>query len=438
VLCDDITDQHFFALNKESQTKVFEKTFEQLQKQIVDKKLKDGATVNVCITQGKKIVVGYAGDATTHVAYLDAKGKAVDCERVNSLHNAENQEEFLRVTSIGKTFTRDNRLEAGLAVTRALGDIGHIKTGLSNKPEVAYYEVDTKKIPLGGRVVIITACDGLTEKKDSGDDVNYLKGLINRVGIDPKQLADGCIKDGSGDNVSVMVTPVDLDSEQAKLLAVFDGHEGDKVANLLKDQFLPTFSQEHKELMLGRKNTDEKVKAKENNREKILEEAKEYRSSKIIEKAEIKKKGLECVSFLKKVENETLRELLKNGFKENFNKINPPLNFPEEIVKTVDKFVQDINNQLKKSEGLTYGKYLRLIGNDKNTPLVYYFELNSSAFPENNKPFRSDVKSDVKLEQKAEKEKFETKWPEIEKPVTKSAEKEDRPQLRIRTGRSNK
>ena len=133
-------------------------------------------------------------------------------------------------------------------MTRAIGDNDVI--GVSHEPEITSEIISFAP---DERIFVLSASDGLTEMTKNGEvnDADYVKRLVEAVLQDKKifnvnslsgDLAKQAMRDGSGDNLTIMAVELNPKMEETLAVNIFDGHGGAKVSSGLGNDFLPTVS----------------------------------------------------------------------------------------------------------------------------------------------------------------------------------------------------
>lgn len=217
---------------------VLDRTIESLQKRIAEQKLDAGSTLCTTLLIGKTVIHANVGDSESFLIVRDSKNEILTFERISTkLHdiNNDNVAQLLRdgfKVVKGRLF--DPKRRSGINMYRAMGDLMHEDAGMQHKPDIYVFDVD---IPEGGNAFVINACDGLTEKMSHTQLEKMLRdykdvALEDLSGL----LANAAISLGSTDNVSVMITPVEVDAKP-KYISVFDGHGGSSVSSFLERTF---------------------------------------------------------------------------------------------------------------------------------------------------------------------------------------------------------
>lgn len=188
----------------------------------------DGSTLCATVIVGNDIYTVNLGDSAAYVAVLDESNKVVQFLRLNTLlHRGSESAERKRILKTG-AYIEDNEYIVNdeyhaLRLSRSLGYSSYEGHGLSHEPDTYVNHV---AINQKGKVFVIVACDGLTDREClTTEDI---KGLLEAHHEKPPNqiaviLAKEAILRDSRDNVSVLVTPLDENASRAKYMGVFDG-----------------------------------------------------------------------------------------------------------------------------------------------------------------------------------------------------------------------
>lgn len=201
-----------------------------------------GSTFCSTVLLNNQVYTTNLGDGTAFLCIIDSQAE-VSLELLNTRHNPDEPSEFERLKR-NKIRIINNRLAGSLAVSRALGDQSYEQFGLTHIPEINRKQIE---IPKEGRAFIINACDGLTESDPNyySKRITLLKEIIrDNYKKTPNEIATSlalAVLDADvsedypnlkvGDNISVMVVPVDVKNNIAIYMLVCDGHGGDAVAD---------------------------------------------------------------------------------------------------------------------------------------------------------------------------------------------------------------
>lgn len=209
----------------------------------------------------KQVIWGNVGDGRIILFTLDDKKVEIECK--NKLHNLENKEEKARIKQ-AKGNIIENRLSVAsadeegflncanleellnynmveqLKVTRSLGDVIFIKSGLSFKPQINSFAID----PIKDQLVVICS-DGFDEAKlvkEHSEEFQALLLKIFKSTADTATKASWLISFGkkySIDDGTLILIEVKTFCKQKPLpppilITVFDGHRGSYVADLAR------------------------------------------------------------------------------------------------------------------------------------------------------------------------------------------------------------
>jgi integrin-linked kinase-associated serine/threonine phosphatase 2C len=132
-----------------------------------------GSTASITAYNGKHtFITATLGDSTTFVAVYGKDGKPLGVRRLHDvLHNPkDSKDERKRIKACGGYISRDNRVGAGLAITRALGDVNYKSEGVIADATIDIWTLEQLCEDLKinaedvGKMQLIVACDGLTEQ----------------------------------------------------------------------------------------------------------------------------------------------------------------------------------------------------------------------------------------------------------------------------------
>ncbi len=270
----------FAQLTSPQQRRILLRTYdainEKLKSLMVNNTNLTGTTALTCFSymtknDNKTIVNIISANLADSSAYFfirnKATGKIRRCARINNnLHKPNDPTETTRIKQAGG-FVKDKRVDELCAVARAFGDF--VLSGkVIHTPDINDVSIELNP---GEELLLIGACDGLTENKlvKGGKEPKFVSntGVIDAVPgseilalnifieqecaqLDfsklPKALANWAINTNySRDNVSVIVQSIDADSQapilpHAIMLAIFDGHGGIAVSNFVANIFCKT------------------------------------------------------------------------------------------------------------------------------------------------------------------------------------------------------
>jgi protein phosphatase PTC2/3 len=133
--------------------------------------LNSGSTACVVAYYQKTIYCANVGDSR---AVLSVQGCA---EPLSFDHKPDNPEERARIEAAGGR-VRNGRIDNGLNMSRALGDLGYKqRAGLPPEKQMVTAEPDVCQVALGGREeFLFVGCDGVWEQYEKDE-----QGLVSRV-----------------------------------------------------------------------------------------------------------------------------------------------------------------------------------------------------------------------------------------------------------------
>jgi integrin-linked kinase-associated serine/threonine phosphatase 2C len=225
----------------------------------------EGTTVCVaCLHQGHLITANLA-DSVLFALLLNSEDKLSGVARLtDNLHHPDDPHELNRIKSQGGVVF-DGRVNSNLGVARAIGDHDYNQSGevITADAALGIYSLNHLQTVLNlhnesvGKLKFIMSCDGFTEAADilKIEHHEYLKISFNTIkdrtfNIDFNEsylalaLGRKAIEDGSGDNVSVSVLTYEPDITNTCYFAIFDGHGGQNVVNLVVKNFVHIFNKQ--------------------------------------------------------------------------------------------------------------------------------------------------------------------------------------------------
>lgn len=178
---------------------IFQALKECFQKLGHDYKGEDGTTATVAVTLNGKVWVANVGDSRTILVNKD--GATIQASEDAKPDMDRYQKKIDKLGGWVEKSGRTARIGGMLAVGRAIGDKGVL--GVSSSPKITAFPIEQFK---GGHLVL--ACDGLYEKATSNEvGASVAKMVEDGESVENmgKRLVYQAIKNGSRDNVSVMV-----------------------------------------------------------------------------------------------------------------------------------------------------------------------------------------------------------------------------------------
>ncbi|KAJ6240972.1 leucine rich repeat containing protein [Anaeramoeba flamelloides] len=206
--------QEHTNINRENQSifYIFKKVFQKFNNKLIKKNEISGSTAIIILIVGNRIFSGNIGDS-----------RSVLCRNNNPIRMSVDHKPYLpqereRITKSGGVVTEDLRINSGLAVSRAFGDL-HYQPYVSSCPFVSRF-----RIQKNDRYIIL-ACDGVW---DVMSDQQAIKIVLETK--DPIKAAirikNYAMYLGSSDNISVIV--IDLQPELTKNEIAIDNKNKNK------------------------------------------------------------------------------------------------------------------------------------------------------------------------------------------------------------------
>lgn len=235
-------DRYFFGItNKISDYKSAFKFLSDFSFDVIEetKGFKNGSTMSIAIiTPDKKVVTSNIGDSPMFACLEN--GTVIPLYEEDSFNN-KNKIDALNLYHLKRTVFVDDgfiSLSNGsyLAMTRALGD-AEFEGNIIRLPHINIHDFSQKVIGnfLGRykqqKISILVASDGLVERTNK---INYIPDT-NCTEEMFKQIRDDLIEQNINDNQTLLMT--DLITNEAKIMAVFDGHGGSETAEYAKKSF---------------------------------------------------------------------------------------------------------------------------------------------------------------------------------------------------------
>lgn len=225
---------------------VLTKTIRALEQKIQERN--QGSCLLLTLVHKDTLITANLGDSTAYLVVVN-ENNATTVRLNKILHRPTTSEEYERLKKFAEEHEVDineiiptecegilriynNKLGGKLAISGAIGDNEFDDFGLRHNPDIYYKKIS---LPKGAKAFVITACDGLTEPADMEKKIGKLVAEYkdNRVDEIAERLVLAALNEGSRDNISVIITPIDLADERVKYTGLFDGHGGDRVADEL-------------------------------------------------------------------------------------------------------------------------------------------------------------------------------------------------------------
>ena len=160
-----------------------------------------GCTANVCLIWGDRLCVANAGDCRS---ILSRNGEPLALSIDHSAHtNASERARIVEAHGEG-ALRQHNGVwrvgDAGVAVTRAIGDADAKPFGVIAVPETVEITLD----PTTDDVVVV-ACDGLWDVVNNAEALALVKDTVKEPSMCAKRLGSEALARLSGDNITVIV-----------------------------------------------------------------------------------------------------------------------------------------------------------------------------------------------------------------------------------------
>lgn len=191
-----------------------------------------------------RIVAASLGDSRVELIVINSFNNRFKIfEDLTATHKPDDPDELQRITAAGG-FVKKGRLKGRLAMSRAFGDIEYDAIGLSHVPDIEFYDY---KLSAGDVAYIVVVSDGLDDVEDeiyykAIKKLHYLRfAPVIQLTLIGRYLVESALNlYRSSDNCTAVVYRVCKEPLSA---AVFDGHGGADVAELLKKHFYPSLGQ---------------------------------------------------------------------------------------------------------------------------------------------------------------------------------------------------
>ena len=162
-----------------------------------------GCTACVALVLGDAAYVANAGDCRA-VMCVDYAGTNTSVALTTDHAADANEPERDRIVSAGGTLRRVGDAwrvgDAGLAVTRAMGDADCKRDGVTPLPEVTKVDLNASRAEY-----LVVACDGLWDVVSDEECVKMIKDTVKEPNMCAKRLGSEALTRMSGDNITVVV-----------------------------------------------------------------------------------------------------------------------------------------------------------------------------------------------------------------------------------------
>ncbi|KAL0484557.1 protein phosphatase 2C [Acrasis kona] len=177
---------------------IMRNTFLQINESLCEERIKNGTTASIAyirqqthLSSSRQLYVANVGDSRV---VLCRDGKA---HRLTYDHRPNDIDEMRRVKDAGGTIV-NNRVNAILAITRAIGDV-YLHPMVTSDPYTSVVDLMHKR-----DAFVIVACDGLWDMVDDQEAVDYVKNEMDPR-VASMRLRDLAYQKNSTDNISVVV-----------------------------------------------------------------------------------------------------------------------------------------------------------------------------------------------------------------------------------------
>lgn len=248
-------DNHMFSNLSDIQWRsALINTVSELQKETEELPGNQGATICANIIIGNKVINTNLGDTESFLVRIKANGLVDTSTLYGELHSPSTAKEKARIEKAGGKITLDKSINRivipgtnipGLSVSGALGDRIFGAT-VTHNPVIKITDIQLEE---GEKAFVINACDGLREglSKLKNEVEQSISAVVSQSQDLPpeeiaKRLALKSLNAGSNDNISVIVVPFNPNDTSQTYTAVFDGHGGDSISDMLYVNFIGTLS----------------------------------------------------------------------------------------------------------------------------------------------------------------------------------------------------
>jgi serine/threonine protein phosphatase PrpC len=208
-----------------------------------------GSTGVVAVIESKtgRCNIGNLGDSEVIVVHFNKEGSLKYAKTLNRLHNVTEVRGLERLKDAGYPPLENNRIAGRLELTRSFGDMKYQDYGLSDDPELILFKPELEE---GDELYYIISSDGIRYKDRlskkqplSNEGIAQLIQENRKLPLD--QLAFSLTREAkdkrsANDNISILISKIPLipDTNELSLFAVFDGHGGSSVSQVLNISFM--------------------------------------------------------------------------------------------------------------------------------------------------------------------------------------------------------
>lgn len=195
-----------------------------------------GSTLSVFILMKDYLITANVGDS--RVMLVKHYKNEYVCERLTWDHKPYYEAEKQRIQKAGGevNFTDTYRLNGILAVSRTLGD-AMVGEGLTHEPDITW--VNTKNFK---QAYVIACTDGITDTLHE-KDIAYLFNQETSLENISALIHHTAFARGSADNMTLILSPILQPKNENNIILGFvaDGHGGDEMSEILRNQFNNAF-----------------------------------------------------------------------------------------------------------------------------------------------------------------------------------------------------
>ncbi len=259
---EDIAQRVWFALRVLN---------ENISKEIKTKRVRSspGSTLSMTLFDGKgHLITATVGDSASFAIVYDKEGNQLGVTRLNSeVHKPDSKKEQERIVAAGGKVSM-GRVQGGLAVSRALGDVEYQESGVNANATIDITSIEALAQKYGKKaseiqVKLVGCCDGLTDAAgrdqskasqeawlDNAVRMAHRNGCVTEASM-AKDIVESA-KPDSEDNISVYISTLQTIAPEEGATPVMavphfgvvcDGHGGDKVSIAAVNTLPEVFSQ---------------------------------------------------------------------------------------------------------------------------------------------------------------------------------------------------